>query len=299
MAASSMAASSAEVLKDARKRLQKEQRALTRRRIVKNKLLLIGGIITALMIFIAIFAPLISPYDPLEMDVINRIKAPGAAHIFGTDTFGRDIFSRVIYGARVSMTVGAATAAVTMAVGLLVGLLASYYKVLDNILMRICDGLSAIPSSLLAIAMMAALGASMRNVVISLAAVSFPSVARIARGSAMVVKNQTYIEAERSAGARSGRILFRHIAPNVLSPVIVQVSYTFASAIITEAALSFLGVGIPAPTPSWGNILNEGKTVINEAWWMIVFPGAFTAAAVLGLNILGDGLRDFLDPHTH
>ena len=233
------------------------------------------------------------------MVVADRLQAPSLAHLFGTDSYGRDVLTRVLYGARVSMSIGAAVAAGAMLLGMAVGLLASYFKALDNVLMRICDGLSAVPSSLLAIALMAALGGSVRNVIVSLVAVSFPGVARIARASAMVVKEQTYIEAMRAAGARTGRILLGHIAPNILSPVIVQVSFVFASAIITEAALSFLGVGVPVPEPSWGNILNEGKEVIYKAWWMILFPGLFTAISVLGLNIFGDGLRDFLDPHSN
>lgn len=286
-------------LKKARKELQKEQRQLKLRKLKKNKLAIIGGTITIIMILLAIFAPVIAPYGPYEMKVRDRLQAPSAAHIFGTDSYGRDVFTRVLYGARVSMSIGAAVAFCTMIIGMIVGLLASYYKILDSILMRICDGLSAIPSSLLAIALMAALGSSEENVIISLVAVSFPSVARIARASAMVVKEQTYIEAMKASGASVPRILFRHIAPNVLSPVIVQVSFAFASAIITEAALSFLGVGVPVPNPSWGNILNEGKAVINKAWWMIVYPGTFTALAVLGLNIFGDGLRDYLDPHSN
>ena len=286
-------------LKKARKELQKEQRQLKLRKLKKNKLAIIGGTITIIMILLAIFAPVIAPYGPYEMKVRDRLQAPSAAHIFGTDSYGRDVFTRVLYGARVSMSIGAAVAFCTMIIGMIVGLLASYYKILDSILMRICDGLSAIPSSLLAIALMAALGSSEENVIISLVAGSFPSVARIARASAMVVKEQTYIEAMKASGASVPRILFRHIAPNVLSPVIVQVSFAFASAIITEAALSFLGVGVPVPNPSWGNILNEGKAVINKAWWMIVYPGTFTALAVLGLNIFGDGLRDYLDPHSN
>ena len=251
------------------------------------------------MLLIAILAPVLSPYGPYDMVVADRLQAPSAAHPFGTDSYGRDVLTRVLYGARVSMSIGAAVAAGALIVGMAVGMLASYYKVLDNVLMRVCDGLSAIPSSLLAIAFMAALGASEQNVIISLVTVSFPAVARVARGAAMVVKEQTYVEAMRAAGAGSGRILLRHIAPNILSPVIVQVSFVFASSIITEAALSFLGVGVPVPDPSWGNILNEGKDVIYSAWWMILFPGLFTALAVLGLNIFGDGLRDFLDPHAN
>lgn len=290
---------SSQELKQISRKLQAEQRELQRKKIKKNKLVLIGGAVISLMVLIAIFAPLLSPYGPYDMVVTERLKAPGPSHIFGTDSFGRDIYTRVIYGTRVSMSIGAAVALGAMLLGMLAGLLSSYYKAIDSVLMRICDGLSAIPSSLLAIAMMAALGSSEKNVIISLVAVSFPGVARVARSAALVVKEQTYIEAMRASGAGTGRILFFHIAPNILSPVIVQVSYVFASAIITEAALSFLGVGIPAPSPSWGNILNEGKNVIYQAWWMILFPGLFTAAAVLGLNVFGDGLRDLFDPHAN
>lgn len=200
--------------------------------------------------------------------------------------------------ARVSMTIGFFVGIITMVVGMILGLLASYYKVLDEILMRICDGLNAIPSTLLAIAFMSALGASIVNVIVSLSIVSIPRMARIARSSAIVVKEQTYIEAVSAAGAKPLHIIFRHMAPNILSPVIVQASYVFANAIITEAALSFLGVGVPVPEPSWGNILYEGKDVIYNAWWMIVYPAVFTAVTVFGLNLFGDGLRDLLDPHT-
>ena len=288
-----------ETLEQTGRRLGREQRALKRRRFFRNRLAVLGGIITLAMILIALLAPVLSPYGPYDMVVADRLQAPSLAHLFGTDSYGRDVLTRVLYGARVSMSIGAAVAAGAMLLGMAVGLLASYFKALDNVLMRICDGLSAVPSSLLAIALMAALGGSVRNVIVSLVAVSFPGVARIARASAMVVKEQTYIEAMRAAGARTGRILLGHIAPNILSPVIVQVSFVLASAIITEAALSFLGVGVPVPEPSWGNILNEGKEVIYKAWWMILFPGLFTAISVLGLNIFGDGLRDFLDPHSN
>lgn len=288
-----------ETLEQTGRRLGREQRALKRRRFFRNRLAVLGGIITLAMILIALLAPVLSPYGPYDMVVADRLQAPSLAHLFGTDSYGRDVLTRVLYGARVSMSIGAAVAAGAMLLGMAVGLLASYFKALDNVLMRICDGLSAVPSSLLAIALMAALGGSVRNVIVSLVAVSFPGVARIARASAMVVKEQTYIEAMRAAGARTGRILLGHIAPNILSPVIVQVSFVLASAIITEAALSFLGVGVPVPEPSWGNILNEGKEVIYKAWWLILFPGLFTAISVLGLNIFGDGLRDFLDPHSN
>ncbi|MCI8511243.1 MAG: ABC transporter permease [Lachnospiraceae bacterium] len=281
-----------------RKKLLKEQRQLLVHKFFKNRLAVTGGTITFVMLFLALLAPVLAPQGPLDMIVTDRLLAPSAAHPFGTDTFGRDVFTRILYGARVSMTIGFFVGLITMAAGMLLGLLASYFKLLDEILMRICDGLNAIPSTLLAIAFMSALGGSITNVIVSLSIVSIPRMARIARSAAVVVKGQTYIEAVSAAGASPLHIIFRHMAPNILSPVIVQASYVFANAIITEAALSFLGVGVPVPQPSWGNILYEGKDVIYNAWWMIVYPAVFTALTVFGLNLFGDGLRDLLDPHT-
>lgn len=285
-------------MENIKKQLMKEHRQLRIRKFCKNRMAVIGMIITLFMTVLALFAPLIATHDPLEMVVIERLKAPSAQHLFGTDTFGRDLFSRVAYGARLSMGVGLSVGVLTMVAGMIIGLYACYYKALDNILMRICDGLKAIPSILLAITMMAVIGPSTKNVIISLTLVSIPGMARIARSNALSIKQQTYIEAMRALGAKPTRIIWGHIAPNVLSPVIVQASYVFATAIITEAALSFLGAGVPAPAPSWGNILYEGKTVIYNSWWMVTFPGVFTALSVLGLNLFGDGLRDFLDPLT-
>lgn len=286
-------------LQTIRRQLLKEQRQLMIHKFFHNRLAVTGGLITLTMALLAAFAPVLAPQGPLDMVVSDRLMAPSGIHIFGTDTFGRDVFTRILYGARVSMTIGVFVGLITMAVGMTLGLLASYFKLLDEILMRICDGLNAIPSTLLAIAFMSALGASITNVIVSLSIVAIPRMARIARSAAIVVKEQTYIEAVQAAGAEPFHIIFRHIAPNILSPVIVQASYVFANAIITEAALSFLGVGVPVPAPSWGNILYEGKNVIYNAWWMIVYPAAFTALTVFGLNLFGDGLRDLLDPHTN
>lgn len=288
-----------EDLQTIRKRLLKEQRQLMIHKFFHNRLAVTGGVITMGILILAVLAPALSPQGPLDMVVTDRLMSPSGAHIFGTDTFGRDVFTRILYGARVSMTIGVFVGIITMAAGMTLGLLASYFKILDEILMRICDGLNAIPSTLLAIAFMSALGASVSNVIISLSIVAIPRMARIARSAAIVVKEQTYIEAVQAAGAKPLHVIFRHIAPNILSPVIVQASYVFANAIITEAALSFLGVGVPVPEPSWGNILYEGKDVIYSAWWMIVFPAVFTALTVFGLNLFGDGLRDLLDPHAN
>jgi peptide/nickel transport system permease protein len=233
------------------------------------------------------------------MIVTARLNPPSAEHFFGTDNFGRDLFSRVVYGTRVSMTVGLTVAAITLVIGAVIGLYSAYYRTLDHILMRICDGLMAFPAILLAIALMAALGPNIINVILSLSIVNTPTVARVVRSAAIVVKEQTFIEALRSQGASSWRIIWLHIAPNTMSPLIVQITYVFGVSVIIEASLSFLGAGIPAPSPSLGNILFDGKIVIFNAWWMTVFPGAFIILSVLGLNLFGDGLRDLLDPHTN
>ena len=282
-----------------KRRLQAEQRQLTVKRFFHSRLAVIGAVIVLIMALTAIFAPLLAPTDPLAQTVSHRLSPPGGQYLLGTDKLGRDLLSRIIYGARVSMLVGVSVGLSSMVFGMIIGLYASYYKTLDGVLMRICDGLSAIPSTLLAIALMAVLGSGVMNVILALSIVYIPRMARIARSAALVVKEQTYIEALRSQGASSTRIIWRHIAPNILSPVVVQASYNFANSIITEAALSFLGVGVPAPQPSWGNILSEGREVITTAWWMIVYPGIATALAVMGTNIFGDGLRDILDPHTN
>ncbi len=282
-----------------RKQLIREQREIRIRKFTGNKASVFGLCVVTLMIALAVLAPVICRYDPLALDTVNRLQGCSAEHWFGTDTMGRDVFARVVYGARISLTVGFSVGITAGILGMMIGLYASTNKVADNILMRICDGLKAIPSTLLAITLMTVLGADIKNVIISLVIVNVPNMARLARSQALVVREQTYIEAMRCLGAKKGRILWKHVAPNILSPVIVQMTFVFASAIITEAALSFLGAGVPAPSPSWGNILNEGKSVIYNAWWMIVFPGAFTALTVLGLNLLGDGVRDFIDPMSN
>lgn len=283
-------------LDEMKKRLEKEQRQIRIRRFTKNKASVFGLTVVIVMVLLALFAPVICRHDPLALDTVNRLKGSSADHWFGTDTMGRDVFARVLYGARISLLVGFSVGITAGVLGLVIGLYASTSKVADNILMRICDGLKAIPSTLLAITLMTVLGADIKNVIISLVIVNVPNMARLARGQALVVREQTYIEAMRCLGAKKSRILWKHVALNILSPVIVQVTFVFASAIITEAALSFLGAGVPAPAPSWGNILYEGKGVIYTAWWMVLYPGIFTALTVLGLNLLGDGIRDFIDP---
>lgn len=278
--------------------LKKQQRELLFRRILRNRGIIIGGITMAFLTLLALIGPILVPYGPYEMIVQDRLQGPSGKHLLGTDNFGRDLLTRMAYGARVSLGVGMSVAFLACLFGLVIGLLASYFRALDNILMRICDGLMAIPGVLLAIALVAALGPKQQNVIIALTIVFIPNVARVVRSSAIIIREETYIEAIRAQGASTWRIITLHIAPNTIAPLIVQASFIFADAIITEAALSFLGAGIPAPDPSWGNILHDGKVVIFNAWWMTVFPGILIVLSVLGLNLLGDGIRDHIDPHT-
>ena len=276
----------------------REQKQIRREQFFSNKGMVVGMIVFAIIVLSAIFIPMVSGVDPEAMDIVNRLKPPSAEHIFGTDEFGRDLFTRVLYGARSSLTVGCSVALMACFFGTAIGIYASYFKLADAVLMRICEGLTAIPGILLAIALMAALGASNTNVIIALTIVYTPSVARVVRSSALVAKGRLYVEAAKVQGASSGRILGKLILPNVISPLTVQASYIFAQAIISEASLSFLGAGIPAPAASWGNILQSSKAVISKSPWPMVFPGLAVVLCVLSLNLLGDGLRDYLDPRT-
>ena len=266
-------------------------------RLWDNKAIALGAFLLFLLAFSALAAPLLVRHDPLQMKVVERLRPPSSAHWMGTDEYGRDLFSRIVHGGRVSMGVGGAVTLLSVALGLVLGLYAGYYRFLDALLMRFCDGLMAVPGILLAIALMATFGPSARNVVIALTLVYAPGVARIVRSSVLKVREQNFIDAICLQGAGPGRILWLHVAPNVLSPLVVQASYIFADAIISEAGLSFLGAGIPAPAPSWGNIIQSGKLLVFKAWWVTVFPGLTIVLAVLSLNLIGDGLRDWLDPH--
>lgn len=276
-----------------------EHRKLKVKTFFKNKMAVVGLVITAFMVIIALLSPVLFPEGPIVMDTANRFKAPSAEHLFGTDEFGRDILCRVLYGIRISLVIGGATAFVTFVLGTLLGVLAGYFHFLDNVIMRICEGLMAIPSVLMGIALMSALGGSSKNVVIALSIVYTPVVARVARASTLSIKEMTYIEAIKSQGAGWFRILLKHITPNILSSVIVQATNIFATAILLEASLSFLGAGIPAPEPSLGNILSEAKQYIFNAWWLTVFPSITMILLVMGINIFGDGVRDVLDPSSN
>jgi peptide/nickel transport system permease protein len=265
-------------------------RLLGRRRTTLVGLALVAGVVV-----VGVLSPVLAG-DPLRIDVARRLTAPGSAHWFGTDDVGRDVWSRVVYGARLSLLVGAAVVALSFVLGLGCGLTAGYYRRLDNPVMRVMDGLMAFPAIILAIALMASLGPSVLNVIVAIGVVYAPRVARIVRGSVLVIRETTYVEAARALGASDIVVIARHVLPNCLSPVIVQASFVFAAAVLTEAALSFLGVGVPPYVPSWGNILAEGRLYLQQAPWLVLYPGAAIMLTIFGLNLLGDGLRDALDP---
>ena len=276
----------------------REQRQLRKERLLASPGLIIGFVGFVIILMSAVLVPALSNADPNAMIVVDRLKPPSGEHILGTDEFGRDLFVRLMYGARVSLWVGGCVAVFSCILGVILGIYASYFKILDHILMRICDGLIAIPGILLAIALIAALGTSSWNVVVALTIVYTPSVARTVRASAMVVREQPYVEAARVQGFSDFRILWKLILPGVVSPLTVQASFIFAQAIISEASLSFLGAGGPAPAASWGNMLQASKLVFSKAPWTMICPGAAVVICVLSLNLLGDGLRDFMDPRT-
>ena len=276
----------------------KEQWQIRKERLLASPALIIGFTGFMLILLAAVLIPIFSSVDPNAMTVAERLKAPGGKYLLGTDEFGRDIFIRLMYGARVSLWVGGCVAVFSCLLGTIIGIYASYFKILDQILMRICDGLIAIPGILLAIALIAGLGASSWNVVIALTVVYTPSVARTVRASAMVIREQPYVEAAKVQGFGTLRILWKLILPGVVSPLIVQASFIFAQAIISEASLSFLGAGVPAPAASWGNMLQASKLVFSKAPWTMLCPGIAVILCVLSLNLFGDGLRDYLDPRV-
>lgn len=276
----------------------KEQQQLRKEKILTNPALIIGLIGFTAIFAAAVIIPLVNPTDPNAMAVTERFNAPSSIHRFGTDEFGRDILIRLMYGARVSLWVGGSVAVFSCVIGTVIGIYASYFKLLDHILMRICDALIAIPGILLAISLITTFGTSSWNVVWALTIVYTPSVARTVRASAMVIKEQPYIESAKVQGFSSFKILWKLILPGVVSPLTVQASFIFAQAIISEASLSFLGAGIPAPAASWGNMLQDSKLVFSKAPWTMIAPGLAVIICVFSLNLLGDGIRDYLDPRV-
>jgi len=266
------------------------------RRLLRNRLFVTGAAILLVVAVLALFADLIQLLPPEKMQVRLRFRTPSFAHPLGTDNYGREIWSRVVHGARMSLLIGSAVALVTGLAGTLIGVLAGYFRALDGVLMRVMDALMAFPAILLAIAIAAALGPSAVNAVIALAIVYTPRMARIVRSTVMVVREMDFVKAARACGARDGWIIWRHVLPNSMAPLIVQLTFIFAYAILAEAILSFLGVGPPPPTPTWGNMIAEGKDYLREAPHICLFPGIAVALVCLALNLLGDGLRDVLDP---
>jgi peptide/nickel transport system permease protein len=256
-----------------------------------------GLAVLLFVVFLAVAAPILAPYNPVQQDLLATLQKPSAAHLFGTDDLGRDVLSRVIYGSRVSLVVGLISIAVALIGGVLVGLSAGYIGgTFDDILMRVMDAVSAFPSLVLALAITAALGAGIENAMIAIGIVYTPLFARLIRSQAITIRELDYCLAARTLGAGPLRMMFRHIWPNATAPIIVQASLSVSSAIIVEASLSFLGVGILPPTPSWGSILNDGYKVLEIAPWMAITAGGAIFITVLGLNFLGDGLRTALDP---
>jgi peptide/nickel transport system permease protein len=266
------------------------------RRLARNRAFVLGGALVAVAALAVLLAPWIAQHEPNRMAIRMRFRPPSAEFWFGTDNLGRDMFSRVLHGGRLSFEIGIWVVALNAAIGVPMGALAGYFRALDGALMRFADALMAFPSVLLAIGIAAALGPSATTVVIALAVVYIPRTARIVRASVMVVRELDYVQASRAAGAGDTHILLRHILPNCMAPLLVQLSFVFAYAVLSEAVLSFLGLGAPPTQPSWGILIAEGRSYIREAWWLTVMPGVAIAVTVLGLNLLGDGLRDVLDP---
>jgi peptide/nickel transport system permease protein len=276
----------------------------------RHKSALAGGLVLALVVLVGVLAPYLGTVDPAQIDPAARNRKPGAetvvrnadgtqtrrVHWMGTDSLGRDVYSRVVYGARVSLIVGASVALISAAVGLVIGLLAGYLRWLDGVVMRIMDGLMSIPAILLAIALVSLASAGLQTVIVAIIIPEIPRVVRLVRSVVLSIREEPYVEAATALGAPTPALLLRHVLPNTVAPLIVQATFVCASAILVEAILSFLGVGIPPEIPTWGNIMAEGRTLFRIFPHNILFPGAFLAVTVLAVNMLGDGLRDSLDP---
>ena len=276
--------------------LAPRRRNVLLRKLAQHRSFRIGLAIVVILALAAILAPWLTGTDPTAMRIRSRFRPPQAAFWFGTDNYGRDLFTRVLYGARLSLAIGLSVALISGIFGAIVGVVAGHFRRLDALLMRCMDALLAFPAILLAIGISAALGPQAGSVIIALGVAYVPRTARIVRASTLVIREMEYMEAARVAGASHARMIVRHILPNCLGPLIVQMTFVFAYAILAEAALSFLGIGPPPPAPSWGNIIAEGRDYSLEAWWIMLFPGLGISLAALGANLLGDGLRDVLDP---
>jgi len=255
-----------------------------------------GAVITILIVVTALFADFLATHDPVIADAAHTFERPSAAHWLGTDNTGRDMYSRIVHGARYSLAIAALTALGSVIAGTVLGLMAGFFRRLDTPLMRVVDAMMSFPDILLAIALVAILGASLGNVVLALVLVYTPRVARVVRASTLVVRELLFVEAVRALGVRTSRILWRHILPNLMSPILVQVSFIFAYAILAEAGLSFLGVGVPPEIPTWGTMVAGSQQYAHQALWIVLFPGLAIIVTALSLQLLGDGIRDLLDP---
>lgn len=277
--------------------LHTPQTQLFLRQFVRNRTAVFGVIMVVFMVVVAVFAGWVAPWDPELQVYTDLMEPPSVQHLMGTDDLGRDILSRIIFGARASLPVGTVSMGVSSAIGVILGLLAGYYGGrVDTVIMRILDAVLAFPSLLLAIFLVAILKPSLQNAMIAIVVVSIPAFARVTRANVLSVKEKEYVEASRSLGLKNWRIMLMHVLPNIMSPIIVQVSLGVGRAILIEASLSFLGLGVQPPTPAWGSMLANGRQFITMAWWMITFPGIAIFLSVLGFNFIGDGLREAFDP---
>jgi peptide/nickel transport system permease protein len=278
-------------------RTGRPRRSRALRHLTSRPLAVAGGVVVLLFVVVAVAAPLLAPYDPTRPDFLAVRQAPSEKYLLGTDEIGRDVLSRVIFGARASLLAGVMSVALAMAVGVPLGLLAGFYRRwVDEIIMRVTDALLSFPFLILAVALAAALGPSLTNAMIAISIATMPSFIRLTRGQVLAVQAEDYVQAARASGASDGRILLRHVLPNSFTPILVQGTVTIAQAIIAEASLSFLGLGVQPPTPSWGGMLNTAKNFLVQAPWIAIWPGVSIFLAVLAINLLGDGLRDAFDP---
>lgn len=267
------------------------------KRLLQNKMAVIGMTVLGIIIFAAIFAPYIAPHDPIKQNILARYKAPSSKYLLGTDELGRDILSRIIYGARYSLLIGVISISIALLLGIFLGVVAGYFGGrVDLLLMRLIDILLAFPYILLAIAIVAILGPDLQNAMLAISIVNVPRFARIIRSSVLTIKENEFIQAAKALGASDLRIIVRHLLPNCLGPLIVQSTLSMASAILSAAGLSFLGLGAQPPTPEWGAMLSDARSALQIAPWVVTFPGLAIMLNVLGFNLLGDGLRDALDP---
>lgn len=266
------------------------------RRLLGNRAITFGMIILLTVVLAALLAPWVAPYAPNKLSIVNKLQGPSLAHFFGTDEFGRDIFSRAIYAGRISLLVSLGVVAISTVLGIILGVAAGYFRKLDAPISRLLDAMMSFPDILLAIALVAALGPSLMTVIIALGITYAPRLARIVRGSTLVIREMPYIEAAISLGLPTWQVLLRHVLLNLASPILVQATFVFASAMLAEASLSFLGVGVSSDMPTWGTMLASGREYMNNAPWLMLFPGLAIVFSVLSLQLVGDGLRDLVDP---